>query len=105
MNSPPRRRYNAASAPITPTSESALEIGCVCTTRLMPQSTAIAAKIMKRSPSIFVRESLGQCHHQAGEEQVGHGHREHEGPRKPHELVIAEARERPANPDVNEQDE
>src|SRR5438128_1127939 len=101
MNSPPSSKYSAASAPITPTSDSALEMGCVCTTRLMPQTTAIAAKIMKRSASIFyARVLLGQGHHQAGEKQVGHGHREHEGPGEPHELVVAEARERAANPDV-----
>src|SRR5665213_3438344 len=105
MNSPPSSRYNAASAPITPTSEIALEIGCDCITRLMPQTTATAAKIMKRSASIIVRESLGQSHHEAGEKQVGHGHRKHEGPGEAHELVIAEARESAANPNVHEEND
>src|SRR5579871_1040347 len=52
MNSAPNSRYNTASAPITATSEMALEIGCVCTTTLIAATTAIAAKIRKRMTSI-----------------------------------------------------
>src|ERR1700726_3448795 len=99
MNSPPRSRYSAASAPITPTSERALEMGCVCNTRLMPQTTAIAAKIMKRSASIFRSEPpyLSQGHPQADDEEVDQCHREHEGPGEAHQLVVAETWQRPAH--------
>ncbi len=38
---------------MTPTSESALEIGCVCTTTLMAQTTAITANVRKRMTSIY----------------------------------------------------
>src|SRR5947199_6142540 len=86
---------------MTPTRDSALEMGCVCTTRLMPHTTAMAAKIMKRIASI----ELGEGHHEAGEEQVDHGDREHESPGEAHELVVTETRQRAADPDVDEQNE
>src|SRR5579863_1688473 len=107
MNSPPSSRYSAAKAPITPTSERALEIGCVCKTRLMPHTTAIAAKIMKRSASIFRSEPhiLGQGHPQAYDKKIDQGHREHECPGEVHQLVVAETRQRRSHPDVEEENE
>ena len=45
MNSAPRSKYRTASDPITPTSDSALAIGCVWTTRLIAETTAMKAKI------------------------------------------------------------
>src|SRR5450755_4576591 len=98
-NSAPSSRYSTASEPITPTSEMALEIGCVCTTTLMPQITAMAAKMRKRMTSM----SGEQGHHKAGDQQVKDGHREHELPREGHQLIVAEARQRAPNPDEDEQ--
>src|SRR5689334_18992729 len=101
MNSPPSSRYSAARAPITPTSDKALEIGCVCTTRLMPQITAIAAKIMNRRASIS-----GEKGHQKGRnKQVDQRHREHEGPGEAHQLIVAEPRQCRADPDEHEQND
>jgi hypothetical protein len=54
MNSAPSERYNMASEPITPTSESALEMGCVCTTTLTAQTTAIAANARNKITSILL---------------------------------------------------
>src|SRR5450755_1772751 len=99
MNSPPSSKYSAASAPITPTSDKALEIGWVCTTRLMPQITAIAAKIMNRRASILREKS----HHEAGDEQIDQRYGEHEGPGKAHQLIVAEPGKRRAHPDKYEQ--
>src|SRR5580698_473502 len=100
MNSPPKRRYRTASAPITPISESALDMGWVCTTRLMAQMTAIAAKIRKR------RESMSLCkgHRERGHQEVHQRDGKHEGPGESHELVIAETGQRRAHPDKHEQD-
>src|SRR6185295_13273694 len=100
MNSPPNSRYSAASAPMTPTSDKALEIGCVCTTRLMPQITAIAAKIMKRRASI----SGEQGHQKGRNEKVDQRYRKHEGPGEAHQLIVAEPRQRRADPNEHEQD-
>src|SRR5213075_985808 len=99
MNSAPSNRYNTASEPITPTSEIALEIGCVCTTTLMAQTTAIIAKIRKRVTSM----SGNQGDHQAGHQQIQNRNREQEFPGKRHQLVVAEARQRAADPDKGKQ--
>src|SRR5580692_10064884 len=85
---------------MTPTSEIALEIGWLCTTTLMAHTTAMIAKTKKSITSI----SRSQCNHQAGYQQVQHGDREQELPREAHQLVIAEARQRAANPNKREQD-
>src|ERR1039457_4905679 len=53
MNSAPSSWYRTAREPITPTSDSALEIGCVCTTTLMAHTTATTAKMRKRMTSIY----------------------------------------------------
>src|ERR1035438_10296713 len=101
MNSPPSSRYRTASEPITPTSERALEMGCDCSTRLMAQPTAIAAKVRKSKPSIRTNPALLRCegHQQARHQEIHDGHREQESPGEPHQLVIAEARQRAADPD------
>src|ERR1035437_3854000 len=99
MNSAPSSRYSTASEPITPTSEMALEIGCVCTTTLMAQTTAIIAKIRKRMTSIS-RKPRNQ---KAGHQQIRNRDREKELPREAHELVIAESRQRAANPHASDQ--
>ena len=71
------------------------------TTRLVPQITAIAAKIMNRRASIS-----GEKGHQKGrDEQIDQRHGEHEGPCKAHQLIVAEARQSRAYPDKHEQDD
>src|ERR1700760_1677198 len=85
---------------MTPTSEIALEIGWVCTTTLIAHTTAMIAKTKKRITSI----SGSQSNQKAGHQQVEHGDREKELPREAHQLVVAEARQRAANPDKREQD-
>src|SRR5579871_3444089 len=101
MNSPPSCRYRIASDPMTPMSESALAMGCVWTTRLMPQNTAMPAKMKKMSAVIVLLRC--QRHHQAGDQQVEDCHREKERPGKTHELVVAETRRRGAHPDKDKQ--
>src|SRR5882724_9507962 len=57
MNSAPSSRYRTAREPITPISDSALEIGCVCTTTLTAQTTAIAAKARNKMTSMAFQEN------------------------------------------------
>src|SRR5580658_1886976 len=99
MNSPPSRRYSAANAPITPTSDNALEIGCLWSTRFTAQTTAIAANRKNRIASI-----LRQSHDETGDEQIRDSHREHKCPGEAHQLIVTEARKRSADPDIKEQD-
>src|SRR5690349_4013978 len=99
MNSAPSSRYRIASDPITPTSEMALEIGCVCTTTLIAHTTAINAKIRNRMTSMLGKP----CDEEAGHQQVQHGDREKALPGEAHQLVVAEARQRAAHPDEREQ--
>src|SRR5579871_1973477 len=101
MNSPPSSRNSTASDPITPMSDNALEIGCLCSTRFIAHATAIAAKIRNRIASILRR----QGDHQAGEEQIRYGDGEHESPREPHQLIVAKARQRAANPDIKKKND
>src|ERR1039457_257076 len=75
-------------------------MGWVCTTTLMAQTTAMIAKRKNRITSI----SGSQCNQKAGYQQVQHGHREQELPREAHQLVVAEARQRAADPDKCEKD-
>ena len=42
---------------ITPTSDRALEIGCVCTTTLMAQMTAMAANARNKITSIYLKKT------------------------------------------------
>src|SRR5579859_6491799 len=103
MNSAPSNRYSTASDPITPMSESALEIGWVCTTRLTAHTTAIAANARNKITSIPL--SRKQRHHQTGGEQVQDGSRKQELPGESHQLIVSETRQRPANPDPDKQQE
>src|ERR1700742_3699417 len=104
MNSPPSKRYRAAKAPMTPISESALEIGCFCAMRFMAQTTAIAAKSRKRIASIVSQSLLRiQRHDQRRHEQVHQRDWEHKCPGKSHQLIVAEPRKSAANPYINEQ--
>src|SRR5580693_8737469 len=99
MNSPPSSRYRTARDAMTPTSESALEMGWVCTTRLMAHTTAMAAKIRKRIESMVSSKCrLCERHGQRRDQEVYQRNREHEGPGESHKLVITEARKRRANP-------
>src|SRR3954449_5345903 len=100
MNSAPSSRYRMASEPITPISETALEIGCVCTTTLIAHTTAINAKIRKRITSM----SRKPGDQKAGHQQVQHGHREKALPGEPHQLVVAEPRHGAPDPHESEQD-
>src|SRR5947209_4411850 len=100
MNSPPSSRYSTASEPITPTSESALEIGCVCTTTLIAQITATAANARNKMTSIV--SSRKQRHHHPGDQQIQHSGRKQKFPGEPHQLIVTKARQRSANPDENE---
>src|SRR5215471_3385002 len=84
---------------MTPTSEIALEMGWDCTTTLMAHSTAITATMRKRMTSI----SRIQGNRKTGYQQVQNGHREKEFPREAHQLVVAESRQRAANPHEGEQ--
>src|SRR5262245_53706558 len=86
---------------MTPIRERALEMGWVCTTRLMPHPTASAAKKRKSKASIWLFRGPG--HDEASNEQLGDGEREQEEPREPHQLIKAEPRERAADPDVEEE--
>src|ERR1035437_1248462 len=104
MNSAPSSRYSTASEPITPTSDSALEIGCVCTTTLMAHTTAINANVRKRMTSIyFVVLFRKPGNQKAGHQQIEHGHREEKLPREAHQLVVTEAGKRGANPHKQEE--
>src|ERR1041385_5226098 len=100
MNSAPSSRYRMAKDPITPTSEMALEMGCLCTTTLIAHTTAMMAKIRKRMTSI----SRGPGHEQAGYQQVQHSDGKERFPGEAHQLVVAEPRKSAANPDEGEQD-
>src|SRR5262249_12140582 len=82
-------------------SESALEIGWVCTTTLIAQITAINANARNKITSI--QFSRKQRHQQSSDEQVKNGGWEQAFPSKCHQLVITEARQRSANPDKYKQ--
>src|ERR1035438_8158205 len=104
MNSAPSSRYRTAREPITPTSDSALEMGCVCTTTLMAHTTAINAKMRKSMTSIyFVVLFRKPCNQEAGHQQVEHGDREEKLPREAHQLVVTEARKGGAHPHKQEE--
>src|SRR5580698_5298149 len=101
MNSPPSSRYKTARDAITPISERALAMGWVCTTRLIPQKTAIAAKMRKISAVIlFCRQS----HDEAGGQKVDHRQRKQENPGEAHQLIVTETRQSRAHPDEHEQE-
>src|SRR5579864_4768112 len=99
MNSAPSSRYSTASEAITPISETALEMGCVCTTTLTAQTTAMMAKIRNRMTSI----SRDPRDEKASDQQVHQRHRKKHFPRKAHQLVVAEPGKRSPDPDIKEQ--
>src|SRR3954462_14162749 len=76
-------------------------MGCDCTTTLMAHTTAISAKIRNRMTSMSGKPG----DQEAGHEQVQYGNREKALPRKAHQLVVAEARQRAPHPDEYEQNE
>src|SRR5271157_3698805 len=91
---------------MTPTSERALEMGCVCNTRLMAQPTAITAKVRKSQTSMSVPALLRrESHQQARHQEIHDGHREQEGPGEPHQLVVSKTRQRAADPDEEENEQ
>src|ERR1035438_2354057 len=102
MNSAPSNRYNTASDPITAISETALEMGCRCTTTLMAATTAMPANTRKRINSIRF-DSRKHGDRQAGGQQVQHGDRKQNLPGEAHQWIVTEARQRAANPDKEEQ--
>src|SRR5437870_293737 len=88
-----------ASDPITPTSERALEMGWVCTTTLMADSTAISAKTTNRITSgLITATSRKPGNQQTGHQQIQHRDREKELPGEAHQLVVSEPRQRAPNP-------
>src|SRR5664280_1498043 len=109
-NSAPISRKSPASELITTISESALLIGCFCTSRLTAPATHPAAKIKKRISCNMLlygrpRASLtSERYHQRRDHDVGQRKRQQELPAERHQLVIAEARQRTAHPDVNEKE-
>src|SRR5580693_1390444 len=103
MNSAPSSRYRIASEPMTPTSEIALEIGCVCTTTLMAQTTAIIAKIRKRMTSISGSHLRKPGDQETGHQQIQNRDREEKLPGETHQLVVTEPRQCAANPHEREQ--
>src|SRR5262249_52024121 len=88
---------------MTPTSDNALEIGCVWTTRLTALTTARNANTKKRIASIFA--SGKNRDEQAGQQQVHNRDREQKCPRQAHQLVVTIARQRGAHPDKHKQQE
>src|ERR1700722_765269 len=95
-------------AAITPTSESALAMGCFCSTTLTAQMTAINAKTKKNIKSIYeasIRRSRPHRHHESGDEKIQQRDGEQELPGEAHELVVAETGQRRANPDEDEKQE
>src|SRR5271165_4233933 len=94
-----------ASEPITTISDSALLMGCRCASRLIAPPTQTAAKMKKSTRcSIAIQlltAALRQRHDQAGDHNIRDGQRQKKLPPEGHELVIAETRQRAADPDVN----
>src|SRR5438132_4082717 len=100
-----------ASDPITPPNESALEMGCVCTTTLKADTTAITAKTTNRITSGLITGISGKPaisrnprHQQTGHQQIQHRDREKELPGEAHQLVVPEPRQRAPNPHEGEED-
>src|SRR5882757_9318449 len=104
MNSAPSSRYRTASELITPMSESALEIGCFCSTRLKAQATETIAHTMNRIVSMKVL-GLEDRHAKGGSEQVEKRARKQKSPGEMHELVVAKARQCATDPDVGKEQE
>src|SRR5882757_110378 len=106
-NSAPSRRYSPASDAITTTSDRALLMGCRCTSRLTAPATQIPPKNRNkiRCMSVYGPDIGFQGHHERGYDQIRNRCREQKLPAKRHQLVIAEAGKRPANPDIEKHEE
>src|SRR5579864_647307 len=129
-NSAPNRRYSPASAAMTAIRESALLIGCVCASRLIAPARATAAKARNRirwilsmksfvsfqqkrlpgsvpqriQPRTETRDALfSPCHCNCSGNQIGQRQWQQKLPAKRHQLVVTEARQRAAHPDVNKE--
>src|SRR5260370_14125310 len=74
-------------------------MGWVCTTRLIAETTAMAAKMRKISAVINLFRS--QRHDQRSRQQIDHGQRKQSDPGEAHQLVVTETRQRRPHP--NEQ--
>src|SRR6266850_8161596 len=101
-NSAPNRRYSPASEAITTTSDSALLMGCRCTSRLTAPATQIPPKNRKRIRCISLDQPDVRlpCHYQTSHHQIRNRRGQQNLPAERHELVIAEAGKRPADPDI-----
>ncbi len=64
----------------------------------------MTAKMIKRIVSTVTSPRLKYRHKEGGEQKVDKSAREQERPGEMHQLVITEARQRSANPDVQEQE-
>src|ERR1700761_3933476 len=81
-------------------SESALEMGCFCRTRLKAQKIATMAKMIKRIVSMALRVAVAaeQRDKQGRDQEVHQGAGKQECPCEMHQLVVAEAWQCPAHP-------
>src|SRR5450432_3910554 len=102
-NSAPINRYRPASATITTISESALWIGWRCKIRLTAPRIAIAARTKKTISGAFILVAP-QHDDGRGDHHVRQGDRQQQLPTEGHQLVVAEAGQRAAHPNVNEQE-
>src|ERR1700722_20049166 len=104
-NSAPSSRYSPASAAITAISDSALLMGCVCASRLTAPATQTAPKARKRircTLSIEFRFRLpGYCDRSGN--QIHQRQRQQEFPAERHQLVVTEAWQRAAHPDIEKE--
>src|ERR1700722_14522311 len=90
----------SASEAITTTSERALFIGCRCASRLMAPATQMSPKTINRT--WWTIRLCPPRHNQAGDNDIGNGQRQKKLPPESHKLVIAESRQRAANPYIEE---
>src|SRR4051812_31451637 len=83
---------------MTPMSERALEMGCFCRTRLKAHPTETIAQTINKIVSM-----LKDRHAECGREQIQKRARKQKRPGEMHELIVTEARQSAANPDVGEE--
>src|SRR5665213_3962382 len=88
-------------------SESALAIGCLCSTTFTAAITAIRANRKKKNRSMlyvhrYMSHSGRQCHQETGDEQIQQRRGKQALPGKTHQLVVPETGQRCANPHENE---
>src|SRR6266498_4292997 len=96
-----------ARLPITTISDSALLIVLRCSSRFTAPPAQRAANRRKRNSCISFpfRSSPAHGDEEGGDDHVGKRGREEHLPAEAHQLVITEARQRAADPDVKEQEE